>query len=177
MALAGLMTVLTLAGCGSGASISDPTPLSSASSPTPKAASFDPCTDIPEKVLDAENLERLGPHDASIGEIISKGCGYADRQGDGYDVRIMKTNITLEQIKAKYPNSREQQISGRDVVFYDTYAGRRPEICTLNVAIASGSVEFDLHNPKRAPRTGSQAACDLVTHLTEEVMPSISPNS
>ncbi|QIS23227.1 DUF3558 domain-containing protein [Nocardia terpenica] len=179
---AGIAGALLVAGCGSGAGGSArPAPSTSAAppvAPLPQATGFDPCRDIPETVLRAENLEQSGPQDAGIGGVTSTGCGYVDRQGDGYFVRVMKSTLTLDKIKAKYSDTyREQSIAGRRTAYYTPHPDRTARSCALGLEIASGTVLFDLSNPETAARTASRNACDLLDHFVRQVVGSISPNA
>lgn len=176
----GLAGALLVAGCGSGAGGSARPATSAAPSvaPLPQATGFDPCRDIPETVLRAENLEQSGPQDASIGGVTSTGCGYVDRQGDGYFVRVMKSSLTLNALAAKYSDTyRAQSIAGRRTAYYTPHPDRAAQSCALGLEIASGTVLFDLSNPETAARTASRNACDLLDHFVRQVVPSISPNA
>ncbi|KZM69779.1 hypothetical protein AWN90_07090 [Nocardia terpenica] len=176
----GIAGALLVAGCGGGAGGS-PRPATSAAppvAPSPQATGFDPCRDIPETVLRAENLEQSGPQDASVGGVTSTGCGYVDRQGDGYFVRVMKSSLTLDMIKARYSDSyRAQSIAGRRTAYYTPHPDRAAQSCALGLEIASGTVLFDLSNPETAARTASRNACDLLDHFVRQVVGSISPNA
>ncbi|MBF6062727.1 DUF3558 domain-containing protein [Nocardia terpenica] len=176
----GIAGALLVAGCGGGAggSLRPATSAAPPVAPSPQTTGFDPCRDIPETVLRAENLEQSGPQDASVGGVTSTGCGYVDRQGDGYFVRVMKSSLTLDMIKAKYSDSyRAQSIAGRRTAYYTPHPDRAAQSCALGLEIASGTVLFDLSNPETAARTASRNACDLLDHFVRQVVGSISPNA
>lgn len=165
--------VLFAAGCGNG-----DTPgsggTSTASTSAVEAAKFDPCTDIPESVLSVDNLKRGQVENSKAGDVTWTGCSYVERQGNGYAVRIVTTNLTLERIKAKYPDSyRESDFAGRKGAFYALHPDSGTESCTANIEMAAGTLEFDMDNPKSAPKTGTQEPCDLLTKLARQVVPTI----
>ncbi|MFI9505540.1 DUF3558 domain-containing protein [Nocardia sp. NPDC052566] len=148
---------------------------SAAASSSAKPAKFDPCKDIPQNVLNAENLENHIPVTANSGDITWKGCAYGDRQGKGYEVRIMTTNLTLDKVKAKYPGTyRDQSVGSRRGAYFSVFPERGPASCAYAAELASGLLEFDLSNPASAPKTGNQNACDLLSKLVQQVVPTIS---
>ncbi|MFD4461081.1 DUF3558 domain-containing protein [Nocardia sp. NPDC058480] len=162
--------MLATVGCSNNAgpapTSADPTPA------TAKPADFDPCTDIPAEVLKSENLSLTRPEDGDSNGIKTHGCGYF--MVGGYDVRIVRTTLTLPQIKDKFPDSyREQQFGSRAGAFYGLFADRGSESCVMNLEMKTGSLEFDLANPPTRKKTGHMDSCQLVTDLANKVIPSI----
>lgn len=169
-----VIALLTVAGCSSNTTDGSPQSSVPATSSASVPAKFDPCQDIPQSVLTAENLENRGPENSKAAETTWTGCGFQDRQADGYDVRIVTTNLTLEQIKAKYPDTyREQSIGSRRAAFYALHPSLGTTSCVLNVELASGTLEFDLSNPKSATKTGQMDTCALLTNLAGQVVAAI----
>ncbi|MFI6045319.1 DUF3558 domain-containing protein [Nocardia sp. NPDC051321] len=169
-------SALILTGCtntgGDRATVSS----SSASSSRVESAKFDPCTDIPQSVLSAEGLENRGPENSKNSSTTWTGCGY--QVSDGYDARIVTTNLTLDQIKAKYPDTyRERVFGSRRAAFYTLFPSLGSTSCVLNVELASGTLEFDLSNQKSAKKTGQLDTCGLLTNLAEQVVAAIPPRA
>ncbi|WP_433662685.1 DUF3558 domain-containing protein [Nocardia sp. CA-128927] len=168
------IALLAVTGCSSNTTDGSPQSSAPASSSASTLAKFDPCQDIPQSVLTAENLENRGPDNSKAAETTWTGCGFQDRQADGYDVRIVTTNLTLDQIKAKYPDTyREQNFGSRRAAFYTLFPSLGTTSCVLNIELASGTLEFDLSNPKSAKKTGQMDTCALLTNLAGQVVASI----
>ncbi|MEV0538217.1 DUF3558 family protein [Nocardia salmonicida] len=172
--LPGLLAVcamaLVTAGC------SDPQPPvaedPTAETTTAKPVDFDPCTDIPQSVLKSEGLALTGPEDWERDGTKAHGCGYIVTE-NGYDVRIVRTTRTLADIKAKFADSyREEQFGSRTGAFYGLFAHRGAESCVVNLAMKTGSLQFDLANPATGVN-GDTDSCVLVTNLVNKVLPSI----
>lgn len=168
---------LVLAGCdtssGTGA-----TPASSAAGVAPDVPSgFDPCTDIPQSVLDSEKLRQKTNHDSNAsGGIKWRGCLWA--KPDGYAVSIRTTNITVDMVKAKrFPETNEYVIGGRQAVTSRQSEHLPEEACNLDVKMQGGSLEFLLTNSPDNRLTGSRDSCDLVRELAEKIVPSIPANA
>ncbi|WP_373291635.1 DUF3558 family protein [Nocardia camponoti] len=147
---------------------SSPTEATSVSKP----ADFDPCTDIPDAVLTSEQLRKTRPEDSDSAGVTTHGCGYFMLQG--YDVRIVRTSVSLSDIKAKFPDSyREQQFGSRQGAYYTLFPQYGDRSCVINVAMNTGSLEFDLRNPATASKTGDLDTCQLATDLTNKIVPLI----
>ncbi|WP_188831016.1 DUF3558 domain-containing protein [Nocardia camponoti] len=164
-----------LVACAVGACSTTPTD----SPPTPATtvaakADFDPCSDLPAAYLQREGLKRLGePESLDNGTLKTHGCAYISHGGLGYDVRIVRTTTTLDQIRAKFPDSyREEQFSGRRGAFYSLFPRQqdRGESCVVNVETRNGSLEFDLSNSK-STETGNIDSCALVRNIVTGVLP------
>ncbi|MFE3445006.1 DUF3558 domain-containing protein [Nocardia sp. NPDC059180] len=178
-AATGCALALAATGCGSGTTgTAVPTSSVEAQPSTAQPASFDPCTDIPQAILDAENLANQGPDTSRSGEITWTGCSFRDKQADGYDVRVVNTTLTLDQLQKKFADSyRETTFSGRRAAYYALFPDLGSESCVVNVEMANGTLEFELYNPEVSSRTGDIPACDLVTDLAEQIVAVIPPGA
>lgn len=168
---------LVVTGCTSTDGDNAPTPSASSAPSSPvESAKFDPCTDIPQSVLSAEGLENRGPDNSQNESTTWTGCGY--QVSGGYDVRIVTTNLTLDQIKTKFPDSyREQNFGGRRAAFYTLFPSLGAASCVVNVEMASGTLEFDLANQKSRPKTGQLDSCSLLTNLVQQTVAAIPPGA
>ncbi|MGI5216991.1 DUF3558 domain-containing protein [Nocardia sp. CA-290969] len=162
--------VLALTGCESApeGEAAESTPAMAPDAPT----SYDPCTDIPQGVLDSENLRNKNDDDFSGGGVKWEGCGWV--QPDGYAVGIQTTNLTLQMVRDKgYPGTVEFTISGRKAITSQRQETHTDASCNLNVEINGGSVEFGLSNPPSNRNTGHLDTCALARGLAEKVVPTI----
>ncbi|TLG11498.1 DUF3558 domain-containing protein [Nocardia cyriacigeorgica] len=178
-AAAGLSAVLVLAGCGSSTEgTAEPTGEAAGTSAAEQAVAeevpsgFDPCTDIPQEVLDSEGLHTTSssPKDEmQRGKIKWKGCYWV--VSDGYSTSISATNLTLDMIRDKpNPGTSESTVSGRPVVYAPDNPSNKTQ-CRLNAEMNGGSLEFMVDNQPSAPKTGSQNACDIALRLAGMVLP------
>ena len=162
---------LALAGCES----------SSEGSATPSAPSiapetptgFDPCTDIPQEVLDSEGLEDPMPDDSRAGGGLKwDGCMWVIT--DGYTPSIRTTNITLEMVREKnFPEETEFTAGTRKAISTRQLESHAEASCIVNVEMRGGSLEFALTNPSSNRKTGHLDTCDLARNLAVKVAPSI----
>ncbi|MEU2088441.1 DUF3558 domain-containing protein [Nocardia beijingensis] len=166
---------LVLAGCGPADDGAAPT---GASSTKPSVASdaptgYNPCTDIPQSVLDSENLRHKTneDHNAS-GGIKWRGCGWV--QPDGYAPAITTTNITVDMVRdKKFPDTREYTINGRRAISTRQVEEHPDAVCTVNVEMKGGSLEFFLSNPPSNRKTGQLDTCQLAKTLAEKIVPTM----
>jgi hypothetical protein len=166
--------VLVLSGCGSStegaASPEVPAdPTLAAEIPT----GFDPCTDIPQEVLDSEGLRNKNP-DKSVRSSGAKWLGCLWAQPDGYGVSIRTTNLTLELVRSKdFPDATEFTAGGRPALSARQLEHRPKESCHVNVEMVGGTLEFGLTNPPSRSKTGHMDTCELARALAGKVAPSI----
>ncbi|NEW55719.1 DUF3558 domain-containing protein, partial [Nocardia cyriacigeorgica] len=140
---------------------------------------FDPCTDIPQDVLDSEGLHNRSNSDAEGAKGIEwRGCRWV--VSDGYGASIRTTNITVDMVGESSGRvvREEYTIAGRDVVASHTDDEKDPRsVCTLQVAMTGGSLEFLLSNPASNRKTGHIDTCQLARTLAEKVVPLIPANA
>ncbi|MEV3964348.1 DUF3558 domain-containing protein [Nocardia sp. NPDC050193] len=172
--VAGASVVLVTAGCGTSTGGSAEPSTSAAQSAAPQVPSgFDPCTDIPQEVLDSEGLHStnssISRDEMRRGDIAWSGCGWV--VSDGYAAGVSATNLTLEMVREKkVPGAREAVVHGR-VVTITQLNGTTSTDCTLNAEMVGGSLEFHVDNPPSNRLTGDQHSCDIATRLAEKVLP------
>lgn len=138
IAILGLTAVLS--GCNS----SDGDSVGSSASPTPTIAAevpagFDACKDIPQSLLQSEQLIKpeVDSKDGNAG-IKWRGCGWI--QSDGYSATIDTTNITLDMVRAnkEFTVAEELTIAGRPAVT-SYLGGQDPHVdCAINVEMKGG---------------------------------------
>ncbi|WP_174189075.1 DUF3558 domain-containing protein [Nocardia barduliensis] len=175
LAVLAVGAALVLTGCDSSAGDAVPTGTASAS---PSIAAdvptgYNPCTDIPQSVLESENLRHKTneDHNAS-GGIKWRGCGWV--QPDGYAPAITTTNITVDMVRDKnFADTREYTINGRRAISTRQVEEHPERVCTINVDIKGGSLEFFLSNPSSNRKTGRLDTCALAKTLAEKVVPTL----
>ena len=140
-------------------------------------AGFDPCTDIPQSVLDSEQLrQKINDDSDAAGGVKWRGCLWA--KTDSYAVSIRTTNITVEMVESKgFPDTQQFVLDGRRVVTSRQSADRPEQSCTLDVELKGGSLEFGLSNPKSAKNTGNLDSCELVRSVAEAIIPTVPANA
>ncbi|WP_181721986.1 DUF3558 domain-containing protein [Nocardia gipuzkoensis] len=166
---------LVLTGCGPSDDDAAPTGTSPASpSIAPDAPTgYDPCADIPQSVLDSENLRYKTNEDRNAsGGIKWRGCGWV--QPDGYAPAITTTNISVDMVRdKKFADTREYTINGRRAISTRQVEEHPDAVCTINVEMKGGSLEFFLSNPPSNRKTGQLDTCALAKSLAEKVVPTM----
>ncbi|MBF6073403.1 DUF3558 domain-containing protein [Nocardia beijingensis] len=166
---------LVLAGCGPSDDGAAPT---EASSTKPSIApdvptGYDPCTDIPQTVLDSESLRHKTNEDSNAsGGVKWRGCGWV--QPDGYAPAIRTTNLTVEMVRdRKFADAREYSISGRRAISTRQVEEHLEAVCVVNVEMKGGSLEFFVSNQPSNRKTGQLDTCALAKSLAEKVVPTL----
>ncbi|WP_345496808.1 DUF3558 domain-containing protein [Nocardia callitridis] len=167
---------VVLSGCGSsGETGKDATTSASAPSVAAEVPSgYDPCTDVPQDVLDSEKLTLRGQANSNAnGGIKWRGCQFG--RTDGYVTSIRTTNLTVDVVRGKnFPETQEFTIAGRRAISTRQFDGPHiQEACTLDVEFNGGSLEFNLNNPPSNRDTGSTDSCELARTLAEKVGPTL----
>ncbi|WP_280238862.1 DUF3558 domain-containing protein [Nocardia abscessus] len=166
---------LVLTGCGPSDDDAAPTGTSPASPSTAPDAptGYDPCADIPQSVLDSENLRYKTNEDRNApGGIKWRGCGWV--QPDGYAPAITTTNISVDMVRdKKFADTREYTINGRRAISTRQVEEHPDAVCTINVEMKGGSLEFFLSNPPSNRKTGQLDTCALAKSLAEKVVPTM----
>ncbi|WP_280421884.1 DUF3558 domain-containing protein [Nocardia carnea] len=162
---------LALTGCESstGGSAAPVTPSLAPDVP----AGFNPCTDVPQSVLDSEGLKMPTADDTELSSGAKwRGCIWAS--ADGYAVGIQTTNLTLDMVREKnFPETEEFTLGARRALSTRRAEGNPEESCYVNIEMTGGSLQFRLTNPASAPDTGHLDSCELARTLAGKVEPSI----
>ncbi|MBF4999776.1 DUF3558 domain-containing protein [Nocardia sp. BSTN01] len=180
VAVAALGGVLVLGGCGSSNGGSAEPAGQSTNSAEPSLAAnapsgYDPCSDIPQSVLDSEQLvHKEVQNDTASGGVQWRGCTWVQAGGDGYSVAIRTTNLTVEAVRGKnFPEAQELTIGSRSAISTRQFDGPHiKEACTLNVEIKGGTLEFNVNNPA-SRSTGNMDSCQIAKTLGEKVIPTL----
>lgn len=179
---AGLVTtVLAVAGCDSSAggdSHSQASPTSALTSTGLQITvpdGYDPCVDIPQSVLDSENLVKgVADNKANArgpGGTEWRGCGWV--RPDGYAISVQVTNVTIPFVREHYSiDRREFTIAGRSAISVRKNETRPSEVCSINIEMQGGSLEFHLDNPP-SRKTGHIDTCALGVAFAEKVVPTL----
>ncbi|WP_431957680.1 DUF3558 domain-containing protein [Nocardia lijiangensis] len=140
--------------------------------------SYNPCTDVPEGVLKSERLAKAvadnktkadGPNGTKW-----RGCSWVMSGGNGYATSIQATNLTIPYIRANYFNDvHEITIAGRPAITARRSDTRASEVCSINVEMKGGSLEFQIDNPPSRRETGHIDTCQLGVTLAEKVVPTL----
>lgn len=134
---------------------------------------YDACSDVPQEVLDSENLKMPIPQNSTVsGGIKWRGCTWV--QSDGYAATIQTTNITVEMVLEKgFPDTRRMEIAGRSAVSSRRVDDHPGAACALNIDMAGGSLEINLSNPPSRKKTGHLDTCELTVELAEKIVPTL----
>ncbi|WP_280433992.1 DUF3558 domain-containing protein [Nocardia carnea] len=138
---------------------------------------FDPCTDVPQSVLDSEGLRNKIPDDTeSSSGVMWRGCLWG--QPDGYSASIQTTNLTLDMVRDKnFSDATEFTVGPRKAISTRQLEEHSEESCFVNIEMNGGSLEFGLTNPSSGDKTGHLDTCELARGLAEKVAPSIPAGS
>ncbi len=171
------LVIVTLMAVGCGASKGDSgeaaKSVNSLGLETSPPESYHPCADVPQGVLGSERLRGTGQADADAPDGVRwRGCKWV--KNNGYSVSIRMTNMTLPFVrKTFYTMGREATVGGRSATIAHRSEARGPEVCTVNVEIKGGSLEFDVDNPRSSLLTGELDTCELGLALAEKVVPTL----
>ncbi|MFI6362503.1 DUF3558 domain-containing protein [Nocardia sp. NPDC050630] len=141
-------------------------------------AGFDACKDIPQSVIQQEQLIKPTPDITDRpGGYKWRGCDWVQRGGDGYAVTIDTTNITLAMVRtnSQFTVTEESNVAGRAALIYRPSDDKtdQHENCILIVDMRGGSLEVSVTNPPSAKLTASQHSCDIAKRLGERIVPAI----
>ncbi|WP_238815807.1 DUF3558 domain-containing protein [Nocardia brasiliensis] len=180
MGILALGAVLVAGGCGPSKGDGSPstTQNGDTSSSKPSLAAdapsdYDPCNDIPQSVLDSEQLRSKEKEDSNAaGGIKWRGCAWI--QTDGYSPSIRTTNLTVDMVRdKKFQGALEFTINGRRAISTRQNTDHPEAVCTVNVEMKAGSLEVFLSNPPSRKKTGALDTCQLARTLTEKVVPTM----
>lgn len=175
---------IAMAGCDSSAANENGAPGSTASTLTETGlqiavpSGYDPCVDIPQSVLDSENLVKGVANNkvraSGPGGTEWRGCGWARAGGDGYAVSVRVTNVTIPYVRDHYSLDRKEfTVAGRPAISVRKNDSRPDEVCSINIEMQGGSLEFHLDNPSSNKETGNLDTCQLGITFAEKVVPTI----
>lgn len=178
--------VVTVTGCDSSAANENGAPGSTTSTLTETGlqltvpSGYDPCVDIPQSVLDSENLVKGVANNKADAEGPGgtkwQGCDWARAGGDGYAVSVQVTNVTIPFVREHYSLDRQEFIiAGRPAISVRKNETRPSEVCSINIEMQGGSLEFHLDNPASNKETGSMDTCQLGVTFAEKVVPTLPP--
>ncbi len=133
-------------------------------------STFNPCTDIPGKILISQGLnpkpDRELPNDLS-GEQKYKGCDYrtqgADAAGSGSDVIIKVTNMDFDYFRKSYQPQGTLTIGKRTAA---TAGSDNNTECTLFMVINGGGVWF-------STAVHDKDACRVLVDLATAIEPTL----
>lgn len=138
--------------------------------------SYNPCTDVPDSLLKSERMVKGIADNRANAEgpdgVKWRGCRWV--VPGGYAVAIQTTNMTLPHVrKTWYFQGREVTIGGRPAVMARRNEDRPRQVCSINVEIHGGSLEFHFDNPPSNRDTGHIDTCELGLALAEKVVPTL----
>ncbi|RDI54209.1 DUF3558 domain-containing protein [Nocardia mexicana] len=174
----GAGVVALVAGCNSDGGGTDGTTKASATSTVAAdvPAGFDACKDIPQSVLQSEQLKNKGVDSKDgNGGVKWRGCIWVQSGGDGYGGTIDTTNITLPMVRAnkEFTVAEELSVSGRPALTYALSGQDLRAHCILSVEMKGGSLEVSIDNPSSAKQTAGQHSCDIAKRLAGQIVPAI----
>ncbi|MFE1594739.1 DUF3558 domain-containing protein [Nocardia sp. NPDC058705] len=175
---------LLVSGCGSdGGTGGSATPVATLtpdglqlSAPT----SYNPCVGVSQQILDRFQLRKAtDPNSADRdgpGGVRWRGCDWV--RSKGYAIGVTTTNITLDYVRANWSRDlREFDIDGRKAVSVRKSDDHPDEVCSINVEMQGGSLEFHLVNPPSARETGHMDTCQLGLEVADAVVPTLPPRA
>ncbi|WP_194837445.1 DUF3558 domain-containing protein [Nocardia sp. XZ_19_369] len=171
--------VFALAGCGpaddgGGSPTGSVTNSASASGvATDVPAGYNPCTDIPQSVLDSEKLRNRGESNSNAdGGVKWRGCRFG--RSDGYVASITTTNLTIDKTRQRnFADAKEFSVAGRQAISTRQVADHPEAACVVNVEIKGGSLDINLSNPPSNRETGQIDSCVLARTLAEKIVPTM----
>ncbi|WP_329414638.1 DUF3558 domain-containing protein [Nocardia vinacea] len=190
-----LVGLPAMMGCGSSTSDTKPSmPVVSFAAEMPQG--YNPCQDVPQGVLDAEQLHSKEPVEGKtllpVDEVKDqwmkyRGCRWL--RTNSYRVEITTTVLTVDialwyhNRNSKRPDAQEFTIAGRRVI------SRRPSLylinvaCVANVDMKGGSLAIDVYDSTARAEPGVNATptvnpgridvCVLARNLAEQIVPSL----
>ena len=168
--------VLLVAGCSSGGGT---TKTSAAASSTSAAeasdvpAGYDPCTDIPQSVLDQLQWTSKIPQKNSADDgTVWRGCGWA--KPNYYAVAVYVTNATLARVLAQnYQDPQQFTVDGRKAISTRQVPDHPNQQCTVDVQIKGGSLEIFLSNGEGLGPGSSMNSCDMARDAVQQIVPTL----
>ncbi len=167
--------VLLIAGCNSGGSAK---PTGAATSTTAAMASdvptgYDPCSDIPQSVLDSLQWTLKLPRKNSAGNIVWRGCGWA--KSTDYAVTVYMTNATVDVVRAEnLLDPQEFTVDGRRAISTIQDPDHPSQQCTVDVAVKGGSLEVFITNSDASDPAGSaDASCQIARNAAQQIVPTL----
>ncbi len=141
---------------------------------TDVSAGFDACKDLPQALIQSEELKNKGVdnHDGN-GGIKWRGCIWI--QSDGYSTTIDTTNITLAMVRANHDFAIDDELTVAGRPALTSYvSGQDPKAdCVINVELKGGSLEISVDNPASRRKSGTQHSCEIAKRLAVQVVPAI----
>ena len=177
-AAVGVGAAALLAGCNNGG---DGTSSASSSAPfatstiTPSApTSFNGCQ-LPQSVISAEQFDPdpTNADAAANGGIKFKGCVWSTHEGDGYNVNVWSTNMTVQMVDkmSDYKVADHPTIGGRQAVtFHTSDETDLRASCMINVEIKGGGLDLLVDNPASHKATGTLDSCEIAKKLATELV-------
>ncbi|MFF2085280.1 DUF3558 family protein [Nocardia sp. NPDC058176] len=88
---------------------------------------------------------------------------------------VRMTNLTVPMVRDRnFPEATDFAVAGCEAIATRQFEGPNiTGVCTTNVAIRDGSVEFTVVNPPSGRDTGHLDSCEIARSFTEKVAPSI----
>ncbi|MFD4433846.1 DUF3558 domain-containing protein, partial [Nocardia sp. NPDC058497] len=105
-----------------------------------------------------------------------RGCDWV--RSKGYAISVTTTNITLDYVRANWARDlREFVIDGRNAISVRKSDDHPDEVCSINVEMQGGSLEFHLVNPPSRRETGHIDTCQLGLDVARVVVPTLPPGA
>jgi hypothetical protein len=164
--------VLLVAGCNSGGGSSKS---SAAASPTSTLAAdvpagYDPCTDIPQSVLDQlQWTMKITRKNSAADGTVWRGCGWS--KVPEYAVTVYMTNATIETVRSKHLlDPAEFTVDGRNAILTIQDPDHPSTQCTVDVSVKGGSLEIFLSNSDASDPAGStDSVCTQARDVAKQI--------
>ncbi|WP_169816287.1 DUF3558 domain-containing protein [Nocardia miyunensis] len=163
---------LLVAGCGPSGSqpASERSSSSSAAIAPDVPTGYDPCTQIPQNVLNDFQLHSSIPSENSANGTKWEGCQWV--RSNWYGIAIQVTNATIDMIRDQhYQDTQEFTIGNRRAISSRQAPDHPMQQCTVNVEIKGGTLEFFLTNPADDSVGGNKNSCDMAREIANRVVP------
>ncbi|WP_216903815.1 DUF3558 domain-containing protein [Nocardia alni] len=132
---------------------------------------FDPCTDIPQSVLDSLQWTSKDSAKNASGDIEWRGCSWV--KSTEYGAVVYMTNATVGAVRAQnFLYAQGFVVDGRRAISTIQDPDHQSQQCTVDVAVKGGSLEIFLTNPEASDTPGStDSSCRIARDAAQQIVP------
>ncbi|WP_280399218.1 DUF3558 domain-containing protein [Nocardia carnea] len=190
MKFAAVLAVAALPATGCNSSPGGPGETTPAAAPTstltplglePEApAGYNPCEAVTQDILDRLELRAAtNPNTADLdgpGGLKWRGCEWV--RSREFAVGVTVTNVTLDYARKTWTTDlQEFALGGRNALSMRKSDEHPDDVCTLNVEIAGGSLEFHVVKSSSSQASQQLDPCQAAREVAEQVVPTLPPSA